>query len=121
LFTSIGSQACGDLFIMAFEFFLALFIMGVGVSFAGSATHLYQGISQQAAYLRFDGESFVASLGHLFMSFICGPFIMMKMGWNARENGSGSIGNLLLGSMVGFGWGFINGLLLLGVYFAIFG
>jgi len=106
---------------MAFEFFLALFIMAVGLSFAGSATHLYQGISRQVAYLRFDGESFVASLGHLFMSFICGPFIMMKLGWSSRDNGSVSMGSLLLGSMVGFGWGFINGLLLLGLYFAILG
>jgi len=106
---------------MAFEFFLALFIMSVGVSFAGSATHLYQGISRQAAYLRFDGESFIASLGHLLMSFICGPFIMMKMGWRAKMDGEGALGNLVLGSLVGFGWGFINGLLLLGIYFAIVG
>ncbi len=106
---------------MAFEFFLALFIMAVGVSFAGSATHLYQGISRQAAYLRFDGENFFISMGHLLMSFICGPFIMMKMGWKSDEKGSVSLGSLLLGSLVGFGWGFINGLLLLGLYFAILG
>jgi len=106
---------------MAFEFFLALFIMAVGVSFAGSATHLYQGVSRQVAYLRFDGENFAGTLGHLLMSFICGPFIIMQMGWSAQENQKVSLSNLLLGSLVGFGWGFINGLLLLGLYFAIFG
>ncbi len=106
---------------MAFEFFLSLFIMAVGVSFAGAMTHLYQGLSGQTAYLRFDGRSFVASLGHLAMSFLCGPYIMMQMGWQSQNNGTLSVGSMLLGSLVGFGWGFINGLLLLGVYFALAG
>ena len=106
---------------MATEFFLSLFIMAVGLSFAGAMTHLYQGISKQAAYLRFDGENFLASLGHLAMSFLCGPYIMMQMGWQNQEDGTASIGNMLLGSLIGFGWGFINGLLLLGMYFAVVG
>ncbi|VAW18695.1 hypothetical protein MNBD_ALPHA12-532, partial [hydrothermal vent metagenome] len=36
-------------------------------------------------------------------------------------DGSVSLGNMLLGSLIAFGWAFINGLLFLGVYFAITG
>ncbi len=106
---------------MAFEFFLALFIMAVGLSISGAATHLYQGISRQVAYLRYDGRSFLGSLGHLVMSFVCGPFIMMQMGFQQQENGTVSLPNMLLGSLVAFGWSFISGLLFLGIYFAIIG
>ena len=97
--------------------------MAVGVSFAGAATYLYQGLSGQVAMLRFDGRNYLASLGNLAMSFLCGPFILMKMGWQGQQNGGGSlsVANLLIGSLVGFGWGFINGLLLLGAYFAAIG
>ena len=103
------------------EFLLSLFIMAVGLSFAGAFTHLYQGIFKQVAYLRFDGKSFPASLGHLLMSFFCGPYIMMQLGWQNQEDGTVSISNMLLGSLVGFGWGFINGLLIMGVYLAFTG
>ncbi len=106
---------------MAFEFFLSLFIMAVGVSFAGAFTHLYQGVSKEVAHLRFDGKNYLGSLGLLAMSFLCGPYIMMQMGWQSQDDGTVSIANMLLGSLVGFGWGFINGLLLLGLYFAIVG
>ncbi len=97
--------------------------MAVGISFGGAATYLYQGLSGQVAMLRFDGRSYLASLGNLAMSFLCGPFILMKLGWQGQQNGGGSlsVANLLIGSLVGFGWGFINGLLLLGAYFAVVG
>jgi cytochrome c biogenesis protein CcdA len=106
---------------MLVQFLLSLFIIGVGLSFAGVSTHLYQGVSKQVAYLRFDGESYLGSMGHLLMSFLCGPFILMQLGWKNQESGITSISNMLLGSLVGFGWGFLNGLLLLGVYFAVGG
>ena len=106
---------------MTTEFLLSLFIMAVGISFAGAFTHLYQGVSNQTAQLRFDGQNYLGSLGLLAMSFLCGPFIMMQMGWRREEDGTASVTNMLVGSLVGFGWGFINGLLLLGLYFAIAG
>lgn len=106
---------------MTTEFFLSLFIMAVGLSFAGAFTHLYQGISNETAKLRFDGENYLGSLGLLAMSFLCGPYIMMKLGWHGEDGSAAPVGNMLLGSMVGFGWGFINGLLLLGLFFAITG
>jgi len=106
---------------MAFEFFLALFIMAVGLSISGAATSLYQGVSGQAAYLRFDGKNYLGTIGHLIMSFVCGPFIMMHMGWQQQDDGTVSVSGLLLGSLVAFGWSFINGLLFLGLYFAVVG
>lgn len=106
---------------MAFDFFLALFIMAVGLSISGSATHLYQGVSSQVAYLRFDGKNYLGTIGHLVMSFICGPFIMMQMGLKQQEDGTVSVTNMLMGSLIAFGWSFINGLLFLGIYFAVAG
>lgn len=106
---------------MAFEFFLALFIMAVGLSISGTTTYLYQGVSGQAAFLRFDGKNFLGTIGHLVMSFVCGPFIMMQMGMQQQENGTVSLTNMLLGSLVAFGWSFINGLLFMGIYLAIIG
>lgn len=106
---------------MASEFFLSLFIMAVGISFAGASTHLYQGASKQVAYLRFDGKNYLGSMGLLVMSFFCGPYIMMRMGQQNQENRMVSLTNMLLGSLISFGWGFINGLLLLGMYFAVVG
>ena len=106
---------------MVFEFFLALFIMAVGLSISGAATHLYQGFSKQTAYLRYDGDNFIISIGHLIMSFVCGPFIMMHMGFQQQEDGTVSVANMLFGSLIAFGWSFISGLLFLGVYFAVLG
>jgi len=106
---------------MAFEFFLSLFIMAVGLSVSGAATSLYQGMVKEEACLRYDGKTYLSSLGHLIMSFVCGPYIMMHMGWQSQDDGTVSVGNMLLGSLIAFGWSFINGLFFLGVYFAIVG
>jgi len=106
---------------MSFEFFLALFIMAVGLSVSGAAASLYQGIAKEDAYLRYDGKNYLGSLGHLIMSFVCGPYIMMHMGWQSQDDGTVSVANMLLGSLIAFGWSFINGLLFLGIYFAIVG
>ncbi len=106
---------------MTVEFFLALFIMAVGLSISGAATSLYQGVAKEDAYLRYDGKSYFGMIGHLIMSFVCGPYIMMNLGWQSQGDGSVSVANMLLGSLIAFGWSFINGLLFLGVYFAIIG
>ena len=103
---------------MPTELLLALFIMAVGLSLAGSTTHLYQSIWRQQAMLRFDGAHFGAVLGHLLMSFVCGPYIMLQMGWTAERDGSISISSALLAAIVAFGWSFLTGLLFLGIVLA---
>jgi hypothetical protein len=103
------------------EFMLAAFIIGVGLSIAAAGTHLYQGISRQPAMLRYDGTTFIASIGHLAMSFVCGPYIMLQLGWSAERNGTVSLGSALLAAFVAFGWSFIIGLLFMGVWLATLG
>jgi hypothetical protein len=55
------------------------------------------------------------------MSFICGPFIMLQMGWRQEDDGTLSVGSVLVGALVAFGWSFITGLLVLSVYLAVTG
>ena len=102
------------------EFLLAGYIMVVGLAISGASTSLYQWVSKQPAILRFDGKTFFHTLGHLLMSFICGPIIMLQMGWRSEKDGTISIGSALLSAFIAFGWSFITGLLFLGAYFAIF-
>lgn len=106
---------------MAFEFLLALFMMMVGLSIAGVGTHLYQGVWKQQATLRFDGANVFGMFGHLVMSFVCGPYIMLNLGWQQQEDGTISIPSVLLSALISFGWAFITGLLFLGIYFAVIG
>lgn len=104
-----------------FELLLAGFIMAVGLSIAAAGTYFYQWVIGQQAILRFDGRTFVHTLGHLLMSFVCGPFIMLQMGWHQEDDGTLSVGSVLLSALVAFGWSFITGLLFLGGYFAVTG
>lgn len=106
---------------MAFEVLLAGFIMAVGLAMAGTGTYFYQWVIGQPAMLRYDGKTFAHSIGHLVMSFICGPFIMLQMGWRQQGDGTLSVSSVLVSALVAFGWSFITGLLLMGVYFAILG
>src|SRR5262245_20874507 len=103
------------------ELLLAGMIMAVGLSVAGMGTHLYQWLANTQAMLRYDGKTFVHSLGHLAMSFVCGPYIMLQMGWQQDRDGTLSISSALVAAFVGFGWAFITGLLLVGTWFAIVG
>jgi hypothetical protein len=105
---------------MTSELMLATFIMAVGLSIAGAGTHLYQGLSKQQAMLRYDGATFAHTVGHLLMSFVCGPYIMLQMGWR-QEGGAVSMGPAVLSAFVAFGWSFITGLMFLGIYFAATG
>jgi hypothetical protein len=105
---------------MTSELMLATFIMAVGLAIAGAGTHLYQGFAKQQAMLRYDGATFVGMMGNLMMSFVCGPYIMLQMGWK-QEGGAVSLPSALLSAFIAFGWSFITGLLFMGLYFAIFG
>lgn len=104
---------------MQYEVLLAAFIMAVGLAVSAAATHLYQGISRQQAMLRYDGETYLNSLGHLAMSFVCGPYIMLQLGWRQEKDGSVAITSVLIAALVAFGWAFVTGLLVMGIYVLI--
>ena len=104
---------------MTHELELAAFIMAVGLAIAGAGTHLYQGMARQQAMLRYDGRNFLGTLGHLAMSFVCGPYIMLQLGWRQEEDGTMALGSALIAALVAFGWAFLTGLLFVGIYMAM--
>ena len=104
---------------MTKELLLAAFLIGVGLCLAGAGTHLDQWVARQQAMLRYDGTTFIASMGNLLMSFVCGPYIMLQMGWQHEENGTISMPSALVSALVAFSWAFVTGLLFMGLYVAI--
>ena len=104
---------------MTRELLLAAFLIGVGLCIAGAGTHLYQWLARQQAMLRYDGKTFINSMGHLAVSFVCGPYIMLQMGWQHEEDGTISMTSALVSAVVAFGWAFVTGLLFMGIYVAI--
>jgi hypothetical protein len=101
------------------ELVLAAFIMAVGLTVSAASTYLYQGVARQPAMLRYDGKTYLGTLGHLAMSFICGPFIMLQLGWRQEKGGSVAVTSVLIASLVAFGWSFLTGLLIMSIYVAI--
>lgn len=106
---------------MTFELMVAAFIMSVGLTTAAAGTYFYQWMAGQQAMLRYDGKTWFHSMGHLFMSFVCGPYIMLQMGWRQEDDGTLSLGSVLISALVAFGWSFLTGLFILGFYLAIIG
>jgi hypothetical protein len=107
---------------MGLEILLAVFIMAVGLSLAGAGTHLYQGIFKEQAMLRYDGQNVFGMFGNLAMSFLCGPYIMLQMGWRQeQQGGSIALASILIAAFVAFGWAFITGLLFVGGFLAAIG
>ena len=106
---------------MAFELLLAAFIMGVGLAMAGAGTYFYQWLAGEPAMLRYDGKTWLGMIGHLVMSFVCGPYIMLQLGWRQEDDGTLSVGSVLVSALVAFGWSFVTGLFFLGAYLAILG
>jgi hypothetical protein len=106
---------------MVKELLLACFIMAVGLSIAGAGTHLYQWRHKEQALLRYDGKTVFHMFGHLVMSFFCGPYIMLQMGWRQERDGSLALTSALVAAFVAFGWAFITGLLVVGGYVVITG
>lgn len=101
------------------ELVLAAFIMVVGLVVSAASTHLYQGVYRQPAMLRYDGKTYLHTLGHLGMSFICGPYIMLQLGWQQEKGGNVAITSVLIASLVAFTWAFVTGLLVMGIYVAV--
>jgi hypothetical protein len=104
---------------MTKELLLAAFLIGVGLCIAGAGTHLYQWLAKQQAMLRYDGKTLIGSMGNLAMSFLCGPYIMLQLGWRTEEDGTISTTSALVSAIVAFGWAFVTGLLFMGAYVAI--
>mgnify|MGYP003647640721 CR=1 FL=1 len=104
---------------MTKELLLAAFLIGVGLCLAGAGTHLYQALAKQQAMLRYDGKTVLGSIGNLAMSFVCGPYIMLQMGWRHEEGGTILRTSVLLSAAVAFGWALITGLIFMGAYVAI--
>src|SRR5689334_11496810 len=86
------------------ELILAGFIMSVGLCIAGSGTHLYQWLKNEPAMLRYDGKSVLHMFGNIAMSFLCGPYIMLQMGWQQERGGTLSVSMALVSAFVAFGW-----------------
>jgi hypothetical protein len=104
---------------MTKELLLAAFIIGVGMCVSGAGTHLYQWLTRQQAMLRLDGATTLGAIGHLVMSFVCGPYIMLQVGWRHEEDGTLSMTSVLISALVAFGWAFVTGLLFMSAYVAI--
>ncbi len=106
---------------MTNEFLISLYIIAVGMAFAGSTTFLYQTVWKQEAALRFDGDNVFVTIAHLSMSFICGPFIILHMGWSRDSAGGLHVSQALLSAFIAFGWSFVIGLGVLWFYMGMLG
>ena len=104
---------------MITELLLAGFLTAVGLSVAGAGTHFYQWLVREQATLRYDGRTILHSFGHLLMSFLCGPYIMLQLGWGEERGGTLSATGALASAVVAFGWAFITGLFIVGIYVAV--
>ena len=93
--------------------------MAVGMAGAGMGTYLYQWLARDQAALRYNGATLMRTFGLLAVSFFCGPYIVLQMGWRQETDGTITVGSALLAAFVAFGWSFITGLLVIGTYFAI--
>lgn len=114
-----GSRGLWGLNKMLRELLLAGLIMAVGMSVAGMGTHLYQWLGREQAALRYNGKTLLRTFGLLAVSFLCGPYIILQMGWRQETDGTITVTSALLAAFIAFGWSFITGLLVVGGYFAI--
>lgn len=105
---------------MTRELLLAAFIMGVGLCVAGAGTHLYQALARQQAMLRMDGQTLWSAVGHFVMSLVCGPYIMLQMGWQHEDDGTLKMTSALIGALVAFTWAFVTGLFFMSLYVLVF-
>jgi hypothetical protein len=101
------------------ELVLALFIIGIGLCSAGMLTHLYQGLSRETAGMRVSGATTSRSLVNIVVTFFCGPYIMLRLGWQSGEAGDFPVVNVLLAAFIAFAWSFVTGLMILGTYITV--
>lgn len=98
------------------ELFLAFFLIAIGMSVAGTGTHLYQQIARKVAGFRVEGQNALESVGNLFVMFVCGPYMLLRLGCRTDSSGRLSTVNVLLASFIGFSWSFVTGLMMVGTY-----
>ena len=94
--------------------------MAVGMAVAGVGTYLYQWLGRAQATLRYSSATLIGTFGLLIMSFFCGPYIILQMGWRQETDGTITLSSALFAAFLAFGWSFITGLLVVGGYFAVF-
>ena len=97
------------------QLFLAFFLIAIGMSVAGTGTHLYQQVARKVAEFRVEGNA-LETIGNLFVVFICGPYMLLRLGCRTDSSGRLSTVNVLLASFIGFSWSFVTGLMLVGTY-----
>lgn len=98
------------------QFMLALLLIGIGLSVAGTSTHLYQQVARKVAALRVEGSTALEHLASLAVIFFCGPYLMLRMGLQTDTAGRHSSVNILLAATISFGWSFVTGLMIVGTY-----
>ncbi len=98
---------------------MALFLIAVGMSVAGMLTHFYQFFARTPLMLNFSGRTYLASMGNLLISFICGPYLMLNMGFNKEGREILSAPLMLLSALLAFGWAFITGLIFMSIFLAV--
>ncbi|WP_147275985.1 DUF6949 family protein [Pelagibacterium lacus] len=101
------------------QFLLALFLIGIGLSVAGTGTHLYQQLARKVAGLRVEGSNGLENIVSLFVVFICGPYLMLRLGMQSDSSGRVSTLNILLAATIAFGWSFVTGLMFVGTYISV--
>lgn len=98
---------------------LALFLIGIGLSVAGTGTHLYQQVAHKVAQLRIEGQTALESLWSAVVVFICGPYLLLRMGCQLDAQGRISGVNVMLAAIIAFGWSFVTGLMMVGTYVSL--
>lgn len=98
------------------QLLLALFLVAIGMSVAGTGTHLYQQFARKVAGFRVEGRNGLESFGNLFVVFLCGPYMLLRLGWQADASGRTSAVNALLAAFIAFSWSFVTGLMVVGTY-----
>ena len=106
---------------MAIELLAAFVIVATGTAFSGASTYLYQWLSRQEAQLQYGGENVLGAIGNLLLSFVCGPFIMLGLGWRRDSAGGLHLGQAFLSAFIAFGWSFFVGLIVLWFYMGVMG
>lgn len=104
---------------MVTQFILALYLIGIGLSVAGTGTHLYQQVARKVAEFRVEGRNALESFANLLVMFICGPYLMLRMGLRANASGRISSIDVVLAATIAFGWSFVTGLMIVGTYVSL--
>lgn len=105
--------------IVVTQLFLALFLIGIGMSVAGTGTHLYQQLANKVAQFRIEGESPFENLMTIVVLALCGPYLMLRLGCQPDPAGRLSTINIMLAGVIGFAWSFVTGLMLVGTYLSV--